>query len=251
MAGEGSQQSVWPSRVTHRSQAFRVRLPLQGRPSRIPKTGSSPPCPVPNGSRTAAEFRFPSASTPVPLDGGFLLCRSRRSAAQRRYLEEAREPGIRFGTACQLLGQQVVPLGFAEELSKDGTGHVREGEAANNSVRLICCWATADAGARGLNRVARGRDSGGRGSREGTTFRRRSVQRRRAWDATGRRFSGIVSLQLVDVLLQFLFTGEAREVELEHLQGPFCRLLARPQADEQAGDDAQIQLDRDAVGARR
>jgi hypothetical protein len=54
-------------------------------------------------------------------------------------------------------------------------------------------------------------------------------------------------VQFVDVLLQLLFAGHAREEKVQHFQGSLGRLLAGPQADEQAGDDAQVQLDRDAV----
>ena len=67
----------------------------------------------------------------------------------------------------------------------------------------------------------------------------------------GRRFSGVVALQLLNVFLQFLLAGQAREVEREHFQGPLGRLLACPQADQQAGDEAYVQLNRDAVAAGR
>ena len=56
-------------------------------------------------------------------------------------------------------------------------------------------------------------------------------------------------MQLVDMLLQFFFAGQAREVELKHFQRPLGRLFAGPQANQQAGDDAEVQLNRDAVGA--
>ena len=48
---------------------------------------------------------------------------------------------------------------------------------------------------------------------------------------------------------QFRFAGQAREVELHHLPGSLGGLLARPQGDEQAGDESQVDLDFDAVVA--
>ena len=47
---------------------------------------------------------------------------------------------------------------------------------------------------------------------------------------------------------QFLFTGPAAEVEAQHLVGALGRFLARPQADEQAGDQRQVHLDFHPVG---
>jgi hypothetical protein len=66
---------------------------------------------------------------------------------------------------------------------------------------------------------------------------------------TSRRFFGALVFESVDVRLQFLGRGQAAEVELQHLPGPLGRLLAGPQTDEQAGDDAQVDLDGDAVAA--
>jgi hypothetical protein len=43
----------------------------------------------------------------------------------------------------------------------------------------------------------------------------------------GSRLFAVVFVQLLDVLLEFLFAGQAREVELEHFQGPLGRLFAR------------------------
>ena len=53
----------------------------------------------------------------------------------------------------------------------------------------------------------------------------------------GPRLFAVVSVQRIHVLLEFRFAGQTREVELEHFQGPLGRLLARPQADQQAGDE--------------
>ena len=53
--------------------------------------------------------------------------------------------------------------------------------------------------------------------------------------------------ELADVLQQFVGRRQAAEVELQHFPGSLGRLLAGPQADEQAGDDAQVDLDGDAV----
>ena len=46
---------------------------------------------------------------------------------------------------------------------------------------------------------------------------------------------------------QFLFGGPALEVELDHFQGPDGGLPPRPEADEQTGNDGQVDLDGDAV----
>ena len=48
---------------------------------------------------------------------------------------------------------------------------------------------------------------------------------------------------------QFLLTGQAAEVVADHLVGAEGRLATGPQGDEQAGDDAQIGLDRYSVFA--
>src|SRR5271156_5496260 len=56
-----------------------------------------------------------------------------------------------------------------------------------------------------------------------------------------------VVLELIDVRLQLLCSGPATEVELQHFPGALGRLLSGPQADEQAGDEAQIDLDGDAI----
>ena len=48
---------------------------------------------------------------------------------------------------------------------------------------------------------------------------------------------------------QFVFRGPAHEVELDHLQRANRGFPAHPQADEQAGDDGQVDLDRDALMA--
>src|ERR1019366_4007456 len=94
-----------------------------------------------------------------------------------------------------------------------------------------------------------GQNSGEGGGREMSSAQRQTPPERQS--VPGRRFSGVVFLQLLNVLLQFLFAGQAREVELEHFQGPLGRLLARPQADQQAGDYAHVQRNRDAVAAGR
>jgi hypothetical protein len=57
------------------------------------------------------------------------------------------------------------------------------------------------------------------------------------------RAGSIVFLQLLDVGLQFLPASEATEVELNHLQGPLRWLFSGPEADQQAGDDPQVDLD--------
>src|SRR5208337_4493912 len=61
------------------------------------------------------------------------------------------------------------------------------------------------------------------------------------------RARSLVVFQFLDVGLQFLPSGPATEVELKHLQGPLGRLLACPKADQQAGDDSQVDLDLHAV----
>ena len=61
----------------------------------------------------------------------------------------------------------------------------------------------------------------------------------------------IAGLQLGDVSQQFLFVGQAAEVEAEHLKGPLGRLVAGPQTDEQAGDDCQVDLNRNSILAMR
>lgn len=61
------------------------------------------------------------------------------------------------------------------------------------------------------------------------------------------RARSLVVFQFLDVGLQFLPSGPAAEVELKHLQGPLGRLLACPKADQQAGDDSQVDLDLHAV----
>src|ERR1022692_280876 len=48
---------------------------------------------------------------------------------------------------------------------------------------------------------------------------------------------------------QFFFRGPAHEVELDHLQGANGRLAANPETDQQAGNDGQVDLDRDTVAA--
>ena len=58
---------------------------------------------------------------------------------------------------------------------------------------------------------------------------------------------GVVFLQFGDVGQQFLFAGQAAEVEADHLVGPQRRLAARPEADQQAGDDRAVGLNLDAV----
>src|ERR1700693_2621333 len=46
---------------------------------------------------------------------------------------------------------------------------------------------------------------------------------------------------------QFLFRGPAREVELQHLQSAKGWFAPGPQANEQTGNEGQVDLDRDAV----
>ena len=46
---------------------------------------------------------------------------------------------------------------------------------------------------------------------------------------------------------QFDFTGPAREIQTQHLEGPFARLVARPQGYQQTGDQSQVDLDRHTV----
>jgi hypothetical protein len=48
---------------------------------------------------------------------------------------------------------------------------------------------------------------------------------------------------------QFFFRGPAHEVELDHLQGANGRLAANPETDQQAGNDGQVDLDRDTIAA--
>src|SRR5712692_7909600 len=62
---------------------------------------------------------------------------------------------------------------------------------------------------------------------------------------------GVVFLKGLDVGEQFFLRCPAAEVEAQHLVGASGRLAACPQADQQAGDDAQVQLDGDPVGAGR
>ncbi len=57
----------------------------------------------------------------------------------------------------------------------------------------------------------------------------------------------IAGLQLGDVSQQLLFAGQAAEVEAEHLKGPLGRLAAGPQTDQQAGDDCQVDLNRNSI----
>lgn len=61
----------------------------------------------------------------------------------------------------------------------------------------------------------------------------------------------VVFLKGLDVGEQFFLRCPAAEVEAHHLVGASGRLAACPQADQQAGDDAQVQLDGDPVGAGR
>ena len=46
---------------------------------------------------------------------------------------------------------------------------------------------------------------------------------------------------------QFLFRGPALEVELKHLQGANGWFPPHPETDEEAGNDGQIDLDRDTL----
>ena len=46
---------------------------------------------------------------------------------------------------------------------------------------------------------------------------------------------------------EFFGGRPTREVEAQHLEGTFGWLLARPQADQQAGDDAEVDLNGNAV----
>ena len=62
------------------------------------------------------------------------------------------------------------------------------------------------------------------------------------------RFFELV-FELIDVRLQFFGRGQTAEVELQHFPGAFGWLLAGPEADEQAGDDPQVDLDGEAVSA--
>ena len=48
---------------------------------------------------------------------------------------------------------------------------------------------------------------------------------------------------------EFVFCGPAGEVELNHLQGANGWLTTHPETDEKTGDDSQVDLDLDAVGA--
>src|SRR5438445_10578112 len=61
----------------------------------------------------------------------------------------------------------------------------------------------------------------------------------------------VVFLKGLDVGEQFFLRCPAAEVEAQHLVGASGRLAACPQADQQAGDDAQVQLDGDPVDAGR
>jgi hypothetical protein len=61
------------------------------------------------------------------------------------------------------------------------------------------------------------------------------------------RLVGRLGFKPADVLQQFFDRGQAAEVELQHLPGSLGRFLASPKADEQAGDDGQVDLDGDAV----
>jgi prepilin-type N-terminal cleavage/methylation domain-containing protein len=73
----------------------------------------------------------------------------------------------------------------------------------------------------------------------------RNAQQRtpRTAQAKQSRASSIVILQLLDVGLQFLPGRQASEVELNHLQRPLRWLLPCPEADQQARDDSQVNLD--------
>src|SRR5271157_5383328 len=53
----------------------------------------------------------------------------------------------------------------------------------------------------------------------------------------------VVLFQLLDVGLQFLPASQATKVELNHLQSPLRWLFSCPEADQQAGDDPQVDLD--------
>src|SRR5271170_3585539 len=55
--------------------------------------------------------------------------------------------------------------------------------------------------------------------------------------------------ELVEMSHQFIFRGPAHEVELDHLQGANGGLSPHPETDQEAGDDGQVDLDRDAVAA--
>lgn len=55
-------------------------------------------------------------------------------------------------------------------------------------------------------------------------------------------------LEFFDVGQQFFFVRQPCEVETDHLIGSQRRLLAGPQRDQQARDDAQIRLNLNAIG---
>src|SRR5208337_1917271 len=57
------------------------------------------------------------------------------------------------------------------------------------------------------------------------------------------RARSVVLFQLLDVGLQFLPASQATKVELNHLQSPLRWLFSCPEADQQAGDDPQVDLD--------
>ena len=48
---------------------------------------------------------------------------------------------------------------------------------------------------------------------------------------------------------EFRFRGPASEVKLNHLQGAYGWLPPHPETDEEAGNDGQVDLDRDTVTA--
>ena len=55
--------------------------------------------------------------------------------------------------------------------------------------------------------------------------------------------------EFFDVFEQFLLAGQACEVEADHLIRSECRLSARPQCDQQTGDDGQVSLNFDSARA--
>ena len=79
-------------------------------------------------------------------------------------------------------------------------------------------------------------------------LRVRSVDRRGSFRETDRvTFSGKFC-QLFQVCQQFLLAGPVHQVVADHLVGAQCRLTARPQTDQHAGDDRAIGLDTDTLG---
>jgi len=86
--------------------------------------------------------------------------------------------------------------------------------------------------------------------RGGEWHRAKSAQRDAVRHPPRRTGSRSAGFQFFEVREQFLLVGPTLQVQADHLIGPQGRFAARPQRQQQAGDDRQVGLDFNP-GARR